>query len=591
MVKLSVLAYSGLIMYIFFHARIVLADPIYVTAEKKEQTRGNGSARVDYISVEMMNNSTQAKEIFRRLPGVQINENGGPGGRAGLFVRGGESSYGLVVLDGVKLNDPSEVSRGFDWGAFPVALFESAEVLKGAHGALYGSEALSGVIKLNTYRYRDGFKISTGIGSYGHEEMTLIASTIGKNYQIQFSGHAITLDGISAFSSERGGNEKDSYISQSLYGKGEIQIESDHFVKMSFFQNQSKSEYDHYNSDKVDDDLSVQAKSFQTIEGEKEWSYSVITRYHFSRYEVEREINTQKFSGENDKISGSFTKNLDSSEMVFGMETEQEEASFALFNEYKRKIYSSYTMYRQRWGLLNVEIGGRLDKRDSEKIIGTYRASSNLSLKNNYFARGGIFTGHRTPSLYQLYNQSFGNQNLESIDSTQYEIGLGREKGDFYFALDYFKVKYSNQINYVGNFPLGRFENAGETQGHGFEYSIEDSNGFISWGISATWLDIYLTNTRERLSNRSKWQYSAWLSGRVRERWKWEIEGEYQGTRQDFDGSRLSSNTLFHLATSYVLNGIDLTLSVRNLLDLNYEVQRNYGTYGRTFLAKFNWEI
>jgi vitamin B12 transporter len=90
-------------------------------------------------------------DALRALPGVHIDQPGGPGGRSSLYLRGGEENYSVVLLDGVPVNNSTD-SRGggFDFGTLDAAEFAVAEIVRGPVSARYGPDALSGVIKLTS---------------------------------------------------------------------------------------------------------------------------------------------------------------------------------------------------------------------------------------------------------------------------------------------------------------------------------------------------------------------------------------------------------------------------------------------------------
>jgi len=88
-----------------------------------------------------------ASDVLRGLPGVEINQSGGRGTVTSAFIRGGDSDYNLVLIDGIELND---FGGGFDLSPLPAEGVEQIEVIRGPESALYGSNAVSGVINIET---------------------------------------------------------------------------------------------------------------------------------------------------------------------------------------------------------------------------------------------------------------------------------------------------------------------------------------------------------------------------------------------------------------------------------------------------------
>jgi vitamin B12 transporter len=104
---------------------------------------GTVPTTLDALQLENMQ-PTAFAEAVRFLPGAVVNNQGRRGGLAALFVRGGESRYTKVIVDGVTLND---VGGTFDFGVLPVQEFDRIEFVRGAESALYGTDAMTGTLQ------------------------------------------------------------------------------------------------------------------------------------------------------------------------------------------------------------------------------------------------------------------------------------------------------------------------------------------------------------------------------------------------------------------------------------------------------------
>ncbi len=90
-------------------------------------------------------------DLLKTLPGVLVEEQGGPGGLTAVSIRGAESNFTLVLIDGVPVNDPTNTrGGGFDFGNIQASQIERIELVYGAQSAIYGSDALAGVIQVFT---------------------------------------------------------------------------------------------------------------------------------------------------------------------------------------------------------------------------------------------------------------------------------------------------------------------------------------------------------------------------------------------------------------------------------------------------------
>ena len=89
------------------------------------------------------------QDILHAVPGVAANQTGRRGGVTGVFIRGGESNFNLVLINGIPMN---QFGGAFDYGALPSDPVERVEVIRGPQSALYGSNAIGGVVNVLTRR-------------------------------------------------------------------------------------------------------------------------------------------------------------------------------------------------------------------------------------------------------------------------------------------------------------------------------------------------------------------------------------------------------------------------------------------------------
>jgi vitamin B12 transporter len=120
---------------------------VVVTATRtpvSEQDSGASVSTLEAGQLQVMQ-PVAAADAIRFLPGAVVNTVGQRGGQASLFVRGGDSRYNKVIIDGVPVNDPGGI---FDFGVVPLAGAERLEFLRGAQSTLYGSDAMTSVVQI-----------------------------------------------------------------------------------------------------------------------------------------------------------------------------------------------------------------------------------------------------------------------------------------------------------------------------------------------------------------------------------------------------------------------------------------------------------
>lgn len=122
-------------------------------------------------------------ELLRFHAGLDIARNGGPGAATSLFIRGTESNHVLVLIDGVEMNPGSIGGAAFQH--IPLESIERVEIIKGPRSALYGSEAIGGVINITTRRGdADQWHASATAGSFGTQELD--AAYLGRSGNAHF---------------------------------------------------------------------------------------------------------------------------------------------------------------------------------------------------------------------------------------------------------------------------------------------------------------------------------------------------------------------------------------------------------------------
>lgn len=129
--------------------------PVVVTGSRLaggSLAAGAASTIIDRREIEARQ-PVDAIELLRQIPGMHIDVAGGRGAVSSLYTRGADPNFTTVLVNGVKLNDPSN-SRGgsFDFSTLDLDNIERIEVMRGPFSAIHGSDALAGVVNIVTRR-------------------------------------------------------------------------------------------------------------------------------------------------------------------------------------------------------------------------------------------------------------------------------------------------------------------------------------------------------------------------------------------------------------------------------------------------------
>ena len=151
----SLFCYGGLAILTSHSLAAQELENVLVTGTYVPQPMADLSSSVTVLDREFLQvtNKRTVADALRTVPGLLIEELGGPGGLTAVSIRGGEANFTLVLVDGVELNDPTNTRGGsYDFSKLDMASIERIEIVRGAQSAIYGSDALAGVINIITLR-------------------------------------------------------------------------------------------------------------------------------------------------------------------------------------------------------------------------------------------------------------------------------------------------------------------------------------------------------------------------------------------------------------------------------------------------------
>ena len=122
---------------------------VVVSATATPATVEQSATSVDFLSSDQLTllNPVSAADAISYMPGAIVSDAGQRGGLSSLFVRGGESNYNKVIIDGVPVNEPGGI---FDFGAVPMDNVERVEMVRGPESTIYGSDAMTSTVQLWT---------------------------------------------------------------------------------------------------------------------------------------------------------------------------------------------------------------------------------------------------------------------------------------------------------------------------------------------------------------------------------------------------------------------------------------------------------
>lgn len=221
-------------------------ENLLVTASRTPLPRQQTAASYTVIDAEdiALKQAVYVSDLLREVPGVAISRSGGAGKLTELRLRGAESDQVLVLIDGVEANDPAQGAR-FDFANLLANDIERIEVIRGPQSALWGSDAMAGVINIITKSGSDTDNTQiTGIlegGSFTTTQTGVGVSNRGSNYRFAFNSNYIRTDGTNVAEQ---GDEDDGYENVTLNLRGGVNPLDNLDLSLSVRHTDSETEFD-----------------------------------------------------------------------------------------------------------------------------------------------------------------------------------------------------------------------------------------------------------------------------------------------------------------------------------------------------------
>ena len=216
---------------------VVTASRVPIEAEQS----GSAISVIDGALLEERQTET-VFDALREVPGIAVSRSGGLGSLSEIRMRGGEANHTLVLIDGVEANDPAEQSE-FNFAHLLSASIDRIEVLRGPQSALWGADAVSGVVNVVTLKPLPGIFARGTIegGSFDTRQVSGVFNAGTERFGAVLDGAYVKTAGINISET---GNEKDGYENLSLGGRGFIQLMPALTLSASFHHVNGNSDFD-----------------------------------------------------------------------------------------------------------------------------------------------------------------------------------------------------------------------------------------------------------------------------------------------------------------------------------------------------------
>ncbi len=586
---------------------------VVVTATRLEQPIEQSLSSATIITSQDIRNS-QAPDvptILRSVAGVEIDQSGGTGKIAGLFLRGTDSTHVLVLIDGVRINSATTGTAAVD--QLMLDQVDRIEVVRGNVSSLYGSEAIGGVVQIFT-RHGQGkprANLSAGVGNQGTRRLSagVGGAVNGTDFSVQFS--SFRTDGVSALNPSQvpsANPDSDGYRNNSLSASVGHAFNADHRVSFSLFGSNGNNQYDSaFNFNRTDINSSRQQL----------WKYSLasddqITADWHSKLQLANGVDQYRdflngqsvaggalFQTGNEQLTWQNALILgDSQQLLLGAESLRQKVSSDMNPGYvqnTRQINSVFAGYTGGFGAHQVQVNLREDRNSQYGGNTTGLLGYGFGFTDAWRATASYSTAFRAPTFNELYwpDTGFGGGNpaLKPERSRNLEAGLRYAAAGQQFDAVYF----DNRIrDLIAGWPPVNINKAHIT---GVELSYAARLGDTGVKAALTSQNPRDDITGAQLIRRAKLHGSL---GLTRQFGAWQVGGDwlYSGARQDTDSfvfpsvSRtLAAYNVFNLTASYAISG-DLRMSLRadNVTNQNDSSAYGYNPLGRRVFVGLHYQ-
>lgn len=590
---------------------------IYATQTERGVWLNELGSSVTVIGEEEIKNSgaVTAADVLRRVPGVNVNQVGGLGSLTQVRIRGSEANHVLLIVDGVKYNDPS--GFGFDYSGLLAGTIERIEVVRGPQSGIFGSGAHAGVIAITT-KSGKGLKkpivqANAEAGSFNTLGGSLFAA--GGNGNVWGSVSAVGID-TQGYNFSTAGSEKDGANIGSLQVRLGAQPVDGLDIDGNLRYAARGADYDQDNFGDPTNPPLIDTPDNHYNENNVAGRVAATYRAPGSNFEQHAAVDGYSFMRRQVDLFGPFNSEGNRAQALYrasyafdASENTHHDLSFQISNEWldymttfqpKNKIDITGFAGEWRGSFHNKLFLGAAVRHDVSEFFEdatTYRLTARHNLGEGLSARGAVGTGVTNPTMDELFGSGggfVGNPNLKPESSFEWEVGLEKNWQDVPVTtgITYFNGVTTNEIRTLF-FPVFTAVNdPGESPRQGVELLLSYAP-LPNLSFTATYAYTYartsvgLEEIRRPPHSGSFGVIWDFFEGKG----KLDVNVAYNGRMQDddfrfFPATRVSLDDylLLNAQLSYQLSDqAQAYIKVQNALDENY--QEAFGYRGQPIAA------
>ncbi|QTH08890.1 TonB-dependent receptor domain-containing protein [Vibrio fluvialis] len=604
--SLLAVAVASLLPYASFSfAQDTSADEtVVVTANRFEQKQASVLSATTVISRQEIEQyqANSLTEVLRRVPGVEIAQNGGRGHNASVFMRGTNSDHVLVLVDGVRIDS---AAGGVAINHFPLGLVERLEVIRGPGAAMYGSDAVGGVINIITRSHRGNNlkQVTVGIGSNQARKGDVVAKAdVNEQGHLQLAAGFEKTDGYDIKSTQTGVDY--GYESQNLMGgyehrfndnwlgyvsaswfDSDVEYNSSGSVYHGFSDNQSFTGQLNYEGAKLKSLVTLNYQQTENLDySQSEGKDNASTRANIDLTQIQW-ANIYQLN-EYVELGGG----VDGRRESLGDDALSYGSAHSLAGESRdtKGIFGSGKLTISDWVL---EANVRHDKHDKYDEHTTWSVAAGYQLGKYHRVRASYGTAYKAPS----YSDLTTTPDLEAEESRNIEVGVS---GDYSFArwnISAYDNKVDNLIIwYEGS--SGWYSDNVDARIKGLEMDVNFDTGPINHTLVAEFKD-HEDDNGVQLARRAKQNYK-WITSAQFGDVEVNTTYTFTGKRLDLpkteatDEDYIPATNLWDVSVGYwVSDAFVVRTRVENLFNEQYETAVGYRSPERAYYLNASYQF
>lgn len=543
--------------------------------------------------------AASVSDVLERLPGMTVNRNGGPASTTGVYVRGAEGRFTAVFVDGVRID--SQSTGGATWNAIPLSQVDHIEVLRGPAAAVYGSDAMAGVVQIFTRHGEKGFFPSLRIGVGSNSTYELNAALRGGDGVVDYA-FGLGTERSDGFNAKPSGNpDRDGYRNESFSGRLGWKLSEGQKLEATLLDNRQKAGYDGYMPGQ--DDQARQRLQTVGVNWNSRWSEVWSTRVGVSRGTDRYETSPSTYLTDTTVDSWLLRNELrvGPGQLTVDLERRKDQLENVSTTPVDTQRHQNALAlgYGLRAGEHTLQLNAR---RDDDSEFGAHTTGSlayGYALSRTLQLTGSVGTAFRAPTLFQRFS-IYGTPDLKAETARNMEAGLRWQEAASRASVVVYRNRVKDLIDYlagpgscvngVGDF-AGCYGNTGRATYTGVTLAGGTTLGEVALGASLDLMRPKNAETGKLLARRAETQATLTADTPVGS-WRLGAEVQHLGKRYDDEANTkpLAAHTLLNLtASTDIARDWRLLARVDNATDKDYESVLGYATAGRSFYLGLSW--